>query len=59
MNQLPLWSKHRWWAAGLRAAPPPPPQPRNPAQDAVQRWENEGGNPPMGDPRHENPDKHL
>jgi hypothetical protein len=59
MNPLSLWSKHRWWADGLRAPPPRPPRPVNPVQNAEQRWEDEGGPPPIGDPPDENPHRHL
>ena len=57
MNQFPLWSKYRRWAEGLRAPRPPPPV--NPPQDAVQRWENEGGNAPRTEPPGDAPRKHL
>ena len=50
MNQIPLWLNPQWWA-------PRPRQPGNAQRDAEHRWENEGGNPPMGDPPDENPPK--
>ncbi len=56
MDQL-AWLNPRWWVDGVHA--PPPRRRGNPQRDAEQRWDNEGGNPPMGDPPDENPDKHL
>lgn len=57
MNQLPLWLNPRWWCA--REGDPLAPRPGGPERDAEQRWENEGGNPPMGEPPDANPDKQL
>ena len=57
MNPFPLWLKPRRWADGVHA--PPPPRPGNPQQDAEQRWENEGGNPPLTEPPDANPRKQL
>ena len=45
MNQLALWLN--------------PPPPGNLQQDAEQRWENEGGNPPISEPPGANPRKRL
>jgi len=57
MNQIPLWLNPRWRAEGAHA--PPPRRPGNPQQDAEQRWENEGGNPPRTEPSDANPRKRL
>ncbi len=57
MNQIPLWLEPRWWADGEHA--PSPRRPGNPQRDAEQRWENEGGNPPMTEPPDANPRKLL
>ena len=59
MKPLSLWAKHRWWVDGLRAPPLAPLRPADSQQHAEQRWDNEGGTPPMGDPPDENPHQHL
>jgi len=61
MKQIPVWWKSRWWAGGAGASmrAPPPRRPGDAQRDAEQRWENEGGNPPIGDPPDANPPKRF
>lgn len=45
-----------WWWESMTA---PAPRPGDPDRDAEQRWENEGGNPPLTEPPDPNPRKYL